>query len=331
MEAFAGRSERGELVEESLKHPTNKRFFSGGRLETSAPCDNDQMKVRSWLLVAGGLSRRLHDSGLSINAAAIAYNAFLALVPLAFAVLGIAAAIGQSGSAVSRVESTLDPIVPDSVKEFITDLLLDAGDRVGSSSTWLVVGSVLLALLFGSRAVVALQKSIAAVDDTIERRPALQMRLVAVGLTVGGGVALVLSSLLLVTGRRFAAFIAELVGSDLVLDLWIWLRVPMAGAGLYVFLIALYRFGPPEPLARAWLGALVATIGAVLGSLGFGLYLGLAPGLGPAFGVLGAVAVALVWLYVGALAILLGAITVAYVESGYVDLAQQTFLYQGDG
>ena len=88
----------------------------------------------------------------------------------------------------------------------------------------------------------------------------------------------------------------------------------MAGAGLYVFLIALYRLGPPEPLPRSWLAALVATAGAVLGSVGFGFYLGLAPELGATFGVLGAVAVALVWLYVGALAILFGAVVVAYLS-----------------
>jgi len=267
----------------------------------------------AWRTVRG-LSRQLRQSGLSINAAAVAYNAFLALVPLAFAVLGIAGAIGRSDGAVERIESTLDPIVPVTVKTFITDLLVDAGDRVGRGSVWLVIGSVALALLFGSRAVVALQKALAAVEDRTERRPAFQMRLVAVGLTLAGGAALIITSLLLVTGRHLIEFVAELIGSDLVLDLWTWLRVPFAAAGLYLFLTALYRYGPPEPFPRSWLAALVATVGAVLGSLGFGLYLAAAPELGATFGVLGAVAIALVWLYVGAMAILLGAITVGYVD-----------------
>ncbi len=278
-----------------------------------------------------GLSRRLRESGLSINAAAVAYNAFLALVPLAFAMLGIAAAIGRSDSAVRRVENTLEPVVPETVSTFITNLLVDAGDRVGGGEVWLVVGSVLVALLFGSRAVVALQKSLAAVEDRTERRPALQMRLVAVGLTVSGGAALIVTSLLLVAGRRFAQFFGELIGSDLLLDLWIWLRVPTAAAGLFLFLTALYRYGPPEPLPRSWLAALVATVGAVLGSLGFGLYLGAAPELGATFGVLGAVAVALVWLYMGAMAILLGAVTVAYVSRNGTALRSELPLFHGDG
>jgi membrane protein len=268
---------------------------------------------RAWE-VATGLVGRLRESGLSTNAAAVAYDTFLALIPLAFAMLGVAAAIGQSDAAVGRIESTLDPIVPATVKAFISDLLVDAGERVGSGSVWLVLGSVSLAIIFGSRAVVALQKALASVEERTERRPAVQMRLVAVGLTAAGGAALILTSLLLVTGRRLAEFLAELVGSGLLLDLWTWLRIPMAGAGLYIFLIALYRFGPPEPLPRAWLAALVATTGAVLGSLGFGFYLGVAPELGATFGLLGAVAVALVWIYVGALAILFGAVVVAYLS-----------------
>jgi len=284
----------------------------------------------AWRTVAG-LSKQLRQSGLSINAAAVAYNAFLALVPLAFAMLGIAAAIGKSAATVERIGDTLDPIVPATVKTFVTDLLVDAGDRVGGGSVWLVLGSVTVAIFFGSRAVVALQKSIAAVEDRTERRPAFQMRLVAMGLTLGGGVALGATSVLLVTGRQLVEFVAEFVGNDLVLDLWTWLRVPMAAAGLYLFLTALYRFGPPEPLPRAWLAALVGTTGAVLGSLGFGLYLGASPELGATFGVLGAVAIALVWLYVGAMAILLGAVTVAYLTDNGAAPNQEVRPGEGGG
>lgn len=260
--------------------------------------------------------RRLPRSGLTINAAAVAYNAFLALVPLAFAVLGVAGAVGKSASAVARIEQTLEPLVPAAVGEFVTDLLVDAGARVGSGGPLLAVGSVVVALFLGSRAVVAMQKSLATLVDGTERRPAVQMRLVAIGLTIGGGVTLVLTSLLLISGRRVVEFLAELSGAGLIADLWTWLRVPLAGAGLFVFLLAFYRLGPPEPLPRAWLAALVATVGAVLGSLGFGAYLALSPELGATFGVLGAVAVALVWLYVGAAAILIGAMVVVPAPAG---------------
>jgi membrane protein len=260
------------------------------------------------------LYRRVGASGLSLQAAAVSYNAFLALVPLIVAMLGVAALIGQSATAVERVQRALEPVAPVSVVEFIVDLMTEAGDTTGGSEGVLIVISIAVALYFGSRAVVALQRATAAVDRQSEARRGMSMRLVAVGLTIAGGIALVVTSLLLVAGREIFEFLANLTGFDPLTDLWAWLRVPMSALGLFGFLLTFYTFGPPRPLPRAWLAALVATAGALLGSLGFGLYLSAAAGLGPTFGTLGAVAVALVWLYVGAMAILFGAVVAIYVR-----------------
>jgi membrane protein len=192
--------------------------------------------------------------------------------------------------------------------------MTEASDTTGGSEGVLIVISIAVALYFGSRAVVALQRATAAVDRQSEARRGMSMRLVAVGLTIAGGIALVVTSLLLVAGREIFEFLANLTGFDPLTDLWAWLRVPMSALGLFGFLLTFYTFGPPRPLPRAWLAALVATAVALLGSLGFGLYLSAAAGLGPTFGTLGAVAVALVWLYVGAMAILFGAVVAIYVR-----------------
>lgn len=260
------------------------------------------------------LRGRVRDSGLSLHAAAVAYHAFLALVPLTLALLGVAGLIGQSAAAVERLERALEPVVPDSVVEFIVDLMTEAGDRVGGSEGVLILISSLVALYLGSRALVALQRALARVDHQIEGRRGASIRVAAVGLTIAGGLTLLITSLLLVAGREIFEFLGHLTGFDAMADLWVWLRVPVSALGLFGFLFALYTLGPPRPLPRAWLAAAVATVLALLGSLGFGFYLSTAPDLGPTFGTLGAVAVALVWLYVGALAILFGAVVALYVE-----------------
>lgn len=262
-----------------------------------------------------GLAQRVRFSDLSVNAAAVAYNAFLGLVPLTLALIGMAAVVGRDAAAVARVERALQPIAPDAVTEFITELMVDAGARVGGSSLWLIVVSALVTLFLGSRAVVTLQRTLATVEQRVEARPPLQLRLVGIALTVAGGISLMLASSLLVAGRHLFQFLAGLTGVEGLIDLWRWLRVPVAAVGLYLFLLAFYRWGPPRPLPKAWLAALVATGGVILGSLGFGLYLSLAPEMGATFGALGAVAVALVWLYVGAMAILVGGVVVAHLGS----------------
>lgn len=258
--------------------------------------------------------RRVSSGGLSLHAAAVAYNAFLALVPLTLALLGVAGLIGQSAAAVARLERALAPVAPESIVEFIVDLMTEASDRVGDSGGALIVISSIVALYLGSRAVVALQRALAAVDHQLGSRGGASIRLVAIGLTVAGGLTLLITSLLLVAGRVIFEFFGNLARFDALTDLWVWLRVPISALGLFGFLFAFYTVGLPRPLPRAWLAAAVATVGSLLGSLGFGFYLSAAPDLGPTFGTLGAVAVALVWLYVGALAILFGAVVALYVD-----------------
>jgi membrane protein len=263
--------------------------------------------------VLRGLVLRIRDADVSTMAAAVAYNTFLAIVPLAFAALGAAAFVGQDEAALERLDSILEVLAPRTVADYVIGLLNDAEARVGGQHGWLILGSVLFALFMGSRAVVALQKALAAVENRTERRPALQMRLVGVALTIAGGAALVVTSILLVSGRHLIDVLVEWTGVDALGVLWTWLRIPVAAASLFLFLLAFYRWGPPQPLEKPWLAALVAGGGALLVSLGFGLYLAMAPSLGATFGTLGAVAVAMVWLYLGSFMILLGAVVVAYV------------------
>ena len=268
--------------------------------------------------VLRGLWRTFKDADLSILAAAVAYNAFLALVPLTLALVGVASIVGGDENALDRIESTLTVVAPEAVVDFIVSLLRDAEVRVGGASWLFIIGSILVALFLGARAVVALQKALAIVEDQTEQRPATQMRLVAVALTVAGGTALLLTSFLLIAGQALSEFIAELISFSALETVWAWLRIPVSSLGLFFFLLAFYRWGPPSPLPKAWLAALVATAGAVLASLGFGAYLSVSPELGATFGVIGAVAVALVWLYLGAFAILLGGVVVAYFERWFV-------------
>jgi membrane protein len=265
----------------------------------------------TWWRATISAIRRVRGADLPLFAAAVAYNAFLALVPLTIAGLGVAAAIGQDAATIERVRQALEPTAPGAVTDFITRLLREAAARVQTGRGWLIAGSALVALAIGARAVVALQRALAVVIHRVEARPTIQMRLVGTALTVGGGAALLIASALLVVGRDLFGFLGNLSGATWLDEVWVWLRVPVSTLGLYFFVVAVYRWGPPTPLPRSWLAALIATAGVVGGSLLFGLYLSVVPDLGPTFGTLGAVAVAMVWLYVGALAILFGAVVVA--------------------
>lgn len=254
---------------------------------------------------------RVAGSRVSLLAAAVAYNVFLAIVPLALALVSAGAFIGQSEAAMDRVRQTLEAIAPGPVTDFVLNLFAEAQQRLGGHRGWAALISLVVSFYLGSRAVVALQQALGeTARGGLGVRRGWRLRAVAFAFTAAGGLAFVLLSVLLVFGGRVVAFLQELTGFGALGALWNWLRVPLAAAGIYLFLLALYRWGPPRPVARGWLAALLGTAGAIGASLVFGLYLALAPSLGATFGVLGAVAIALVWLYAGALAILLGPLLV---------------------
>ena len=263
-----------------------------------------------------GLWGEFKDIDPGLMAAAVAYNAFFALVPVGFAFVTAASFIGLSDSALARTEETLRRFAPEEVTSFIVDLLRDVGELVDGQHGWIIVVSVVLALWSGSRGVITLQKALAKIEGMEEDRSRLAIRGIGVGLTVAGGLALALVSATLVAGGRVVDFMTDLTDISALNDLWNVLRFPVGVGGLFLFLLAVYHWGPPRPLPGSWLAAIVAASGTLGSSYLLGVYLRRVGELGTTFGVLGTVAIILLWLFVGAYVILLGASTVAYFFRG---------------
>jgi membrane protein len=199
-------------------------------------------------------------------------------------------------------------------------VILDVDEQLDGRQTLLVVVGALTALFIGSRAVLAMQRALARVEGQSEHRPRWEVRLTGIALTIAAGSALVGTTILLVLGGAFSEFIEDKTGVGLLATLFGLLRIPLASVGLFAFLRAFYHWGPPEPLPAAGTAALVGTTGTVGASLLFGAYLSNADTLGATVGALGGVAFALLWLYIGALATIIGAAIVTnawrYRETG---------------
>ncbi len=256
--------------------------------------------------------RGLRRADPGLMAAAVAFNTFFAIVPLAVASLTAASFIGSDDDALARTEETLDGFVPEDVADFITDLLVDAAEVAGGQRGSIFAISALVALYSGSRGVIALQKALAQIEGDADPRPGWQLRLVGTGLTITAGFTLPAAGVSLLLGSRAVDFLVELTGIRFLDELWAWMRFPLAVATLFLFLWAVYHFGPPRPLPGAWLAALTGAGAAIVTSLAFGWYLNRF-GLASTFGVLGAVAVGLLWLYLTIYAFLFAAALVVSI------------------
>jgi membrane protein len=111
-------------------------------------------------------------------------------------------------------------------------------------------------------------------------------------------------------GPRVAGWLAGLAELDEAwVALWGWLRYPVALLLLAAVLSVVYRFAPDtdRPFWFATPGAAFAVIAWPVASLGFSFYLSNIAGRGLTYGSLGTAVGLLVFLYISAWVVLLGA------------------------
>ncbi len=227
-----------------------------------------------------------------LMAAAIAYNAFFALVPLAIAAVVAVSMLGGSGESLARLEDFLDDVFPPEVATFVGDILEEASELVGDWQGPVIAISLLVALYSGSRGIYAVQKALRQIQGVEEDRPYWHARGLGILFTLGAGVALVGGYLILLFGQFFADLLERY---GLSLGSMTGLSTGMLIAWVMLFLWAIYRWGTPVPFPRSFLSALAATVIIVLMTWLAAFFI---PSLGSnTLAVLGTVGIVLIWLF----------------------------------
>jgi len=173
----------------------------------------------------------------------------------------------------------------------------------------LVSFGVMAALWTASSAIAAIIDSLNRAYDVEDERPLWKVRGLAILLTIGFSLFLVLSLVLLMFGPRLGTWIASAVGlGNLFQLLWNILRWPVI-VGLAIVAVALlYYYAPNVEQRWRWIvpGAIVSVIAWILVSLGFSYYVNNFGTYNKTYGGIGAVIVLLTWLYLSGLFFLVG-------------------------
>lgn len=250
---------------------------------------------------------RIREADPLLMSAAIAYNFFFALVPLALAAVAWLSTLGASDETIQRLERFLNDALPPDVAAYVIHLVDEARDIVGTWEGPVIVLSLLVALYAGSRGIYAIQKAIRQIEDADETRPWWHVRGLGMVFTIGAGVALVGGYVAVLFGGYLADLLAE---AGLNVDVVRWVSVVVLAVWLGFLLFAIYRWGPPRPVQRPMVAAAVATI-VLLAMTWLAAYV--APKIGgtsTTLAALGAVGVVLIWLYaVGFVVITVPALT----------------------
>jgi membrane protein len=246
------------------------------------------------------LMDRLRLTDPLLMAAAIAFNWFFALVPLAIAFIGVLAAIGRSEDTVIQIERMFAEELPPEIAEFLLEIIREAAQIVGNSQgIWVTVG-LLIALWSGSRGIYAIQKSLRLMEGLEETRPYWHVRGVAIAMTVFSGIALVVGYVTVLFGEQLVAFVERRAAVDLTGAMGAG-SVILAG-WLVLTLFVLYRWGPPERMHGALLSAVVSTSLLMVGTWLAGLIMPRTSS--STLALLGSVGIILLWLYYTALAVI---------------------------
>lgn len=265
-----------------------------------------EIPAKGWLQIAKRGMAEAKADNVPLMAAGMAYYAFLAIFPAIIAAVLLYSFFADP-STISRQLDALGSAIPANIKQTITDqIALAAGNgKVGFGA----VLAILLALFSASGGMSNLMTAVNICYDEEETRGFVKKRLVALALTVGAIVFfLVVISLVAV----LPAVLGFLGTSGIVTFLIQAVRWLLIVVVITIALAVLYRVAPDRDAPKLrWVsvGAGIATVLWLVASVGFSLYVSLLGGssYGKTYGTLGGIVILLLWLFITAYAILLGA------------------------
>jgi membrane protein len=246
------------------------------------------------------LWQRLIETDLLDYAGSVAFSAILSVFPFLLFVLSLASLVVGPGTVASLVEA-VHRVAPPQAAAVVTDRIraLASGPSLG-----LVTFGAALTVWSASGAAASLITAFDRVYEVRDRRPLWKTRALAVLVT--------LVSAVLVVAATAAALVTPVVASALGRPLdrvLLCLRWPTAAVLMAVVLAVLYHVLPDvdRPFRLITPGSLVAVALWIAATIGFSFYVGHFGRYEAVYGALGGLIVLLLWLWISAIVVLLGA------------------------
>jgi len=250
--------------------------------------------------------KEFSSDDMSTYASALAYRALFSLFPFLLFLLALLGFLNLSDFfdwIRQQAALALPPMAMEQVNPVIDQLQRQQGG--------LLSFGILAALWTASVGFRSLMNAMNRAYDVREGRPTWKLMLLSVLYTVGSAVLLLACAMLMVLGPQVMGWLADLVGlRDVVVVLWAWLRWPVV-IFLMMLLVAVLYYVTPD--------VVLAVVVWVAASLAFGIYVQNFADYNATYGSIGAIIVLLLYFYISAAVLLLGAELNAVIEHHSVD------------
>jgi membrane protein len=262
-----------------------------------------QIPAKGWLqVVKRGWAEAKADQ-VPLLGAGVAFFAFLALFPAVIALVTLYGLFADPATIADQVNSLT--ALPQEVRQLVVDQI---NNQSRAALGWGAVLSIALALFSASGGVNNLMTAVNVAYDEEDKRNAVKKRLLALALTLG---AIVFIVVMLGLVAVVPPLLERVLGDSPVLRFllsaarWVLLVVLVTAA-----LAILYRVAPDRDAPKMrWVsvGAAVATLLWLLASIGFSVYVSTFGNYAKTYGVFAGIIVLLFWLWITSYAVLLGA------------------------
>jgi membrane protein len=276
------------------------------RLEDPGPM---QLSKRDYLAMLKRAFKKFQADHMTNIAAALSYYAFLAIPSALLVAVGIFGLVAGPG-AVNTLIGKLHGVLPAQASSLLESSLKNLTQHNGTAITVLSIGGV-LAFWSLTGAMQNLMWALNIAYGRDEGRGFVRRRITALWMVLFALLGFALAFGVLVLGPHLSTWIGNAIGArSTVKIVWYIAEWPLLIGGLLVAFAAAMYYGPNVKHPR-WrfltFGGVFAIVIWLLASGAFSFYVGRFGSYNKAWGSLAAVVVMLTWLWLSAVALLLGA------------------------
>lgn len=273
-----------------------------------------RLPATAWREILARAWRNVGRHNVGLMAAGVAFYAFLSFVPL-LAALIMTYGLFADTAAVAEHMQRVTALVPSDAAHLINDQLAALTQTAAATKGWRLLVALCVSIYGASRASGALMSALNVVYEQEESRATLS-RIATSALLIVGAVVIGIAGVIGATGLSIVSSKVAAAGPVAATAAGVisWLAAAMFFIGA---LAAMYRYAPNRADARwEWvgLGSVLATILWLLVTIGLGVYVSSFAHYDATYGSLAAVVVLLMWLFLSAYSILIGALINAEAE-----------------
>lgn len=271
-----------------------------------APQTPWELGRESWLAIGKRLIHEFGSDRVTSVAGGVTFFGLLALFPAITALVSIYGLLADPSTIAGNLEM-LDRVLPESAIELIEGQVTAIASASSTSLSIAGIVAILIALWTANGGMKALIEAMNIAWFETEKRGFIRLNLVSMAMTLGAILSIVVMLAMVAVLPILLNTVMAGGWGETVMGL---LRWPLLLALLTVGLAVLYRFGPSkEDAVWQWIspGALLATAGLLVASALFSFYVSNFANYNETYGSLGTAVVTMMWLWIAAIVVLVGA------------------------